>query len=189
MSRSQLQNNSYDVHFAFGDAGSIGVPLSELVLDAGAGACFLGVAALPDSQVGTASLGLDFLRFAYVVLDQTLDKVSLEQYVNCGQNEQEIPSSGAAGLGGKCQVSTTSAMFPPSSTASLTSSPSKTLATAGDSSTGNTSPGLSSGAKVGIAVGVSAFGVAAAGLITSILLRYARRKRAAAARNTRGGHE
>lgn len=157
VSCSQLQNDSFSVDFAFSDV-SLSVPLSEIVLDVGQGTCILGVGALNDSQIYTAALGLNFLRAAYIVFDQTLNKVSLAEYINCGQNEQEMPSSGAAGFEGECQVSTTS----PSPSSSPTTSP--------------TSSGLSTGAKAGIGVGVSVFATAAAGLVCFFVLS-ARRKR------------
>lgn len=181
VSCARLRDDGLEVRFAFGDV-SVGVPLAELVLDGGGDTCLLGIAALDESRVGTASLGANFLRSAYVVFDQTLDQVSLAQYVDCGRNEQEVPSSGAAGFEGECQLASTSATYPPSSTsavsspspASAVSSPSSTrLATeggTGGSSTGNTAVGLTSGAESGAAFGVAAFGLATVCSISFILL-------------------
>lgn len=162
---SQLQNDTHSVGFAFGDAAAttiISVPLPDLIFDYGDGTCFLAVAGLDDDELAASALGLNFLRSAYVVFDQTLSSVFLGQYVDCGANEQEMPSSGAASFEGECE----------------SASPGSTASGAGEHSSGP----LSTGAKAGIGVGAGVGAIAAAGLLAYLVVASRRRGRTGSSR-------
>ncbi len=87
------------VDFAFG-AVTIKVPFHEFIWNADDQTCVLGAGASDGS--GVPLLGDTFLRSAFVVFDQSQNAISLAQYVNCGQNEQNISTSGVNGLAGEC---------------------------------------------------------------------------------------
>lgn len=101
----QTQDGSLD--FAFPGV-TISVPFSDFILQDG-NVCILGVQAIEANSGITALLGDSFLRSAYVVFDQTNNKISMAQYVNCGQNEQAIPagSAGVSGFSGECSGNST----------------------------------------------------------------------------------
>lgn len=94
--------------FAFEDV-TISVPFSQFILSDGS-ECILGVQAFDSDSGIVALLGDTFLRSAYVVFDQTNMKVSMAQYVNCGTNEQAIPTgtAGATGFTGECESTSNS---------------------------------------------------------------------------------
>ncbi|KAH8900495.1 acid protease, partial [Thozetella sp. PMI_491] len=98
VSCAQMQNTSY-LSFNFG-AFSIPVAVSELVFKQGT-ICWLGIV-FSSARPPIYQLGQNVLRSAYVVFDQSQSTVSLAQYIDCGQNEQEMPTSGAAGFVGEC---------------------------------------------------------------------------------------
>ncbi|KAI0136251.1 aspartic peptidase domain-containing protein [Xylariales sp. AK1849] len=149
LSCSQLQNGSF-VNFSFGSV-AIAVPISDFIYQSGQ-TCLMG--AQPSDEISI--LGLNFLRSAYVVFDQTLNTISLAQYVDCGQNEQVMPSSGAAGFVGECVVRANTSTTTP--TNSPTASP---TASSSPAQTGDNPSGLSAGAKAGIGTGVGVAGVIA----------------------------
>ncbi|KAH8166369.1 hypothetical protein CIB48_g1844 [Xylaria polymorpha] len=127
--------------------------------------CIFGI---QTTTSGTPILGINFLRYAYVVFDQTLKTVSLAQYVNCGQNEQAMPSSGAAGFVGECAPVgyTTPATEPPSSPGTSSAA------------LGSLGSGLSTGAKAGIGVGATVGAIALAALAYYIIAAKSRRQKA-----------
>ncbi|KAJ0123084.1 eukaryotic aspartyl protease [Diaporthe amygdali] len=104
-----LQNTDGSLDFAF-DGVTISVPFSQFILSAGSNTCILGVQAVESNSGITALLGDTFLRSAYAVFDQTNMKISLAQYVECGTNEQAIPtgSDGASKFTGECSSSSSS---------------------------------------------------------------------------------
>ncbi|KAI0431942.1 aspartic peptidase domain-containing protein [Xylaria sp. FL1042] len=141
---AQRANNSH-ILFTFGST-TIRVSFSELLaFNFNETMCYIGIQPA-DNDLGF--LGLSFLRSAYVVFDQTRNEISMQQYVNCGTNEQVLLSSGADGLVGECTVT------PSGNATSSTSTPTATP-TATPSPGGSTS-GLSTSGKVGVGVGVGA---------------------------------
>lgn len=94
--------------FAF-EGVTISVPFKDFILPDGT-ECVLGVQAFDPSSGITALLGDTFFRSAYVVFDQTNMKISLAQYVNCGTNEQAIPTgkNGVSSFKGECGSNSTS---------------------------------------------------------------------------------
>lgn len=104
-----LQNQDGSLAFEF-DGVTINVPFSQFILSAGGNECILGVQAVESNSGITALLGDTFLRSAYAVFDQTNMKISLAQYVECGTNEQAIPTGtdGASKITGACNSSSTS---------------------------------------------------------------------------------
>ncbi|KAI1324264.1 aspartic peptidase domain-containing protein [Xylariaceae sp. FL0255] len=163
---SVMENQNSFVAFNFAGV-IIQVPFSGLAIPADGDTCFWGIQ--DDSNIGSGILGLNFLRNAYVVFDQTLNTISLAQFVDCGQNEQELPTSGASGFTGQCSsgVSTTPGSPMPTPTGSSTGS--------------GSSAGLSSGAKAGIGAGVAIGALLAAGIAYFIIASRRRRQGADAA--------
>lgn len=93
------------IDFTFGSV-SIKVPYSEFIWQYDAQNCILGAIPVATSSNGaemTFLLGDTFMRSAFVVFDQTQKTISMAQYVNCGDNEQVIPASGAGNFTGECQ--------------------------------------------------------------------------------------
>ncbi|KAI0814509.1 aspartic peptidase domain-containing protein [Xylaria sp. FL0064] len=151
---AQRGNNS-QLLFTFGST-TIHVPFSEiLAIDFNETMCYVGI--LPQGDY-RALLGINFLRSAYVVFDQTRNEISMQQYVNCGTNEQVILSSGADGFVGECNAT------PPANATSSTSTPTATptVTPSPDRSTS----GLSTGGKASVGVGV------AAGVLLILFLLY-----------------
>ncbi|RKU43231.1 hypothetical protein DL546_002480 [Coniochaeta pulveracea] len=95
------QQGTFD--FTFGQA-VIRVPFDEFIWAYDDQTCILGAVATDSSSGITALLGDTFMRSAFVVFDQTNEKISLAQYVNCGENEQAIPASGALHFTGECDA-------------------------------------------------------------------------------------
>lgn len=91
------------VDFVFGSA-TIKVPFSEWIWKYDSSTCILGAVGTTSSSGITALLGDTFMRSAFVVFDQDHQTISMAQYANCGENEQEIPAGGAANFTGECQV-------------------------------------------------------------------------------------
>jgi hypothetical protein len=88
------------VDFSFGQA-TIKVPFSEFIWQYSDNLCILG--AVPVTGNGmTSLLGDTFMRSAFVVFDQTTETIAMAQYMNCGENEQAIPASGAGNFTGEC---------------------------------------------------------------------------------------
>jgi len=99
---SQATASGGTVDFAFGEV-TIKVPFNEFIWQFSSTQCILG--AVPVSGNGmTALLGDTFMRSAFVVFDQTTETIGLAQYMNCGENEQAIPASGAGNFTGECDV-------------------------------------------------------------------------------------
>ncbi|KAI3336201.1 aspartic peptidase domain-containing protein [Ustulina deusta] len=141
---AQRQNSS-QLQFAFGNA-TINVPSSELLPTSyDSTLCHVGI--LPQSILSAGVLGLSFLRSAYVVFDQTRFKISMQQYVNCGTNEQVILGSGVDSFIGECAAT-------PSGNTS-TASPTTGSTPTGSPTTEPTTSDLSTGAKAGVGVGVT----------------------------------
>lgn len=96
---------SGSVDFTFGQA-TIKVPFNEFVWQYNSQLCILGaVPVVTDSSSDSATtvlLGDTFMRSAFVVFDQTTETISMAQYVNCGENEQAIPATGAGNFTGEC---------------------------------------------------------------------------------------
>lgn len=88
--------------FAFGN-GTIKIPIRDMIIqDSQAQACALAAdKELADSGIDIL-LGDSFLRSVYAVFDQTTETIGLASYLNCGQNEQALPASGAGGIKGEC---------------------------------------------------------------------------------------
>jgi hypothetical protein len=93
------------VDFTFG-AVTIKVPFNEFIWQYDDQTCILGAVGVSGDGM-TALLGDTFLRSAYVVFDQTTQTISMAQYVNCGENEQAIPASGAGNFTGECDAGAT----------------------------------------------------------------------------------
>ncbi|KAI1346633.1 aspartic peptidase domain-containing protein [Xylaria sp. FL0043] len=160
---AQRGNNSQLV-FTFGST-TIHVPFSEiLAINFNETLCFVGI--LPQGEYH-ALLGINFLRSAYVVFDQTRNEISMQQYVNCGTNEQVILSSGADGFVGECNTTSpanaTSSISTPTATPTATPSPDRSTS------------GLSTGAKAGVGVGVAAGALLILSLLYYFLIRARRR--------------
>ncbi|KAI1424751.1 aspartic peptidase domain-containing protein [Xylaria sp. FL1777] len=154
---AQRANNS-QLQFTFGSA-TINVTFSELLhSNYNESMCYVGI--LPKDKSLSGTLGLNFLRSAYVVFDQSLNKISMQQYVNCGKNEQVIPGSGVDNFVGECNTTSSGDATP-----SETATPSADTPTATPSPDGGTS-GLSTGGKAGVGVGV------AVGVLSIIALLY-----------------
>lgn len=103
-----LMTDSNIISFDFSGV-TVDVPLSQFILEDG-GLCILGVMALESGTGINGLLGDTFLRNAYVVFDQTNMKIGMAQYVDCGTNEQVIPTgtTGATGFTGECTATTSS---------------------------------------------------------------------------------
>lgn len=88
---------------------TISVPFSEFILADGQ-YCVLGVQAFESESGIEALLGDTFFRSAYAVFDQTNMQVALAQYVDCGTNEQAIPTgtTGVTSFSGECSYNSTS---------------------------------------------------------------------------------
>lgn len=91
------------VDFTF-SGNTIRVPMNEFIWNVDGKSCVFGAATLDSGSGITALLGDTFMRSAYTVFDQTNNVINIGQYVNCGTNEQAIPSSGASGFTGECQA-------------------------------------------------------------------------------------
>ncbi len=89
------------IDFTFGSA-TIRVPFREFIWNAEPDVCVLGALAVEPGSGVTPLLGDTFMRSAFVVFDQSQNTISMAQYVNCGQNEQNITISGVDGLAGEC---------------------------------------------------------------------------------------
>lgn len=101
---SQATASSGSVDFTFGQA-TIKVPFNEFIWQYSSSLCILGVGPISDSDSGTtALLGDTFMRSAFVVFDQTTATISMAQYLNCGENEQAIPATGAGNFTGECST-------------------------------------------------------------------------------------
>lgn len=99
---SQATASAGSVDFTFGQA-TIKVPFNEFIWQYSSSLCILGVGPISDSGT-TALLGDTFMRSAFVVFDQTTATISMAQYLNCGENEQAIPATGAGNFTGECST-------------------------------------------------------------------------------------
>ena len=125
---------------------TIAVAMSEFIRTYN-GTCYLGVSMSENG--GTNVVGLTFLRSAYVVFDLTHNSISLAQSRFDTNTTQIMEIDGSANDPALTAVAySSSAPNPTASTPATTSVP----ASATSSST-NVSPGLSSGAIAGIAIG------------------------------------
>lgn len=88
--------------FTFGRQ-TIRVPMHEFLWNYGGSSCVLGAVPVDPNSGVTAILGDTFMRAAFIVFDQTEMTISMAQYVDCGENEQEIPQGGAGNFTGECQ--------------------------------------------------------------------------------------
>lgn len=94
--------NTFDFQF---DNVTIRIPYGNLVIQADAQTCVLGVA--PESSGSIALLGDTFLRSAYVVFDQTNMEIAMAPYADCGRHERSIPAAGVRGIEGTCTSAAT----------------------------------------------------------------------------------
>lgn len=94
--------NTFDFQF---DNVTIRIPYGNLVIQADAQTCILGVT--PESSGSIALLGDTFLRSAYVVFDQTNMEIAMAPYADCGRHEQSIPAGGVRGIEGTCTSAAT----------------------------------------------------------------------------------
>ncbi|KAI8627121.1 aspartic peptidase domain-containing protein [Xylariaceae sp. FL1651] len=163
---SVMQNEDSFVAFNFAEV-IIRVPFSNLVFPLEDHTCFWGI---QESFNNGDVLGLSFLRNAYTVYDQTLSTISLAQYVDCCQNEQEIPTGGASGFMGECSSAT---LTMPSGGATPSPSPLPT-----SSSSSRPANGLTTGAKVRIGVGVGVGAPVIAAIAFLIIASWRRRQAA-----------
>ncbi|KAI1325178.1 aspartic peptidase domain-containing protein [Xylariaceae sp. FL0255] len=145
VSCSYIQKSNSFVSFSFAE-NTMQVPFSALSQDMQADdTCLWGLQ--PSTfPYDYSIIGINVLRYAYIVFNQTLNTVSIAQYVDCGINEQEIPSAGAAGTIGECQLSSVGTL-----------SPNNNSTTIGESPTAGLSTGAKAGIGVGVAVGAIAF--------------------------------
>jgi hypothetical protein len=134
------KSNATTLDFLFGST-TISVSMDELITSYNSTLCYLNI--LPTNA--SLTLGLAFLRSAYIVYDFSNNQVSLAP-TNPGSTTDNVTIIGPNGISGAGFVGT--------NTSSTTSStPSST--TAPPASTSSTSPtGLTTGAKIGIGVGV-----------------------------------
>ncbi|KAF2964119.1 hypothetical protein GQX73_g9448 [Xylaria multiplex] len=160
---AQRENNS-QIRFTIGST-TISVPFSEfLTINLNETLCYVGI--LPQGSFPRGVLGLSFLRSAYVVFDQTRNEILMQQFVNCGTNEQVILSSGANGVVGECNASSAT---PSGDTSTASPTAETTPSPSGDT------PGLSTGAKAGVGVGAVFGGLLIIYFLYS-LVRFCRRK-------------
>jgi hypothetical protein len=126
------QTNSTTLDFLFGST-TISVPMSELITSYNASLCYLNI----QPTNASLSLGLAFLRSTYIVYDFSNNQVSLAP-TNPGATTDNVTVIGPNGISGTGFVGTgaSSTTTPPASSSS------------------NSSTGLTTGAKVGIGVGV-----------------------------------
>ncbi|KAK3330497.1 aspartic peptidase domain-containing protein [Apodospora peruviana] len=102
MAPCSLLDSSSTLDFDFGNGTVVKVPVGEFILQLDAQNCVLGALPMDAGSGVDAILGDTFMRAVYVVFDQTTKTISMAPFVNCGQNEQAIPASGAAGFKGEC---------------------------------------------------------------------------------------
>ena len=129
--------NATTLDFLFGST-TISVPMSELIRSYNATACYL----LIQPTSASLSLGLAFLRSTYIVYDFSNNQISLAP-TNPGATTDNVTVIGPNGIPGGGFVGTPST---PPAPANSTTPPAPT---------NSTSPtGLTTGAKIGIGVGV-----------------------------------
>lgn len=158
------------IDFSFSGA-NISIPLKTFVVPwttaDGRSACVFGI--LPSSLIGYVTLGISFLRAVYVVYDLDNNQISLAptKYNITEENIVEI----ARGPNG---VPTSVFNTPTSSPTSGGSTPTNSFSTSGTGGDGgDSSKGLSTGAKAGIGMGA----IAGAALIFGAALLLIKRRR------------
>ncbi|KAI0540412.1 aspartic peptidase domain-containing protein [Xylaria digitata] len=160
------RENNFQFKFTIGST-AINVPFSEfLTMNWNETLCYVGI--LP-SRIDRPTLGLTFLRSAYLVFDQTRNEILMQQFVNCGTNEQALLGSGANGIVGECNA--TGSATPSGNTPTAYPTAEITPSLSGDTW------GLSTGKKAGVGVGATIGGLLMISLLY-YLVRFCRPKAA-----------